>query len=187
MKRIFNRALRILLITNGLVLIAGAMLGPIYALFVEKIGGNLLEASMTGGIFALAAGITTLIAGRYADKIKHKEAIVVIGYFVMGIGFLLYTIINSIWFLFFVQILIGTAEAVYSPVFDALYSKHLTRKKSGREWGAYEALQYFAIAIGAVLGGIIVTTLGFNAIFLTMAALCFISALYIHLLPKRTL
>ena len=74
-KQICNKSLRILLITNGIVLIAGAMLGPIYALFVEKIGGSLLDASLTGGFFALAAGITTLLAGKFADK--HKDELIV--------------------------------------------------------------------------------------------------------------
>ena len=88
MNKFFNQALRLLLITNGLVLLAAAMLGPIYALFVEEIGGDLLEASLTGGIFALAAGITTLIAGRYTDKLKENNSLIVsLGYTVMGIGF----------------------------------------------------------------------------------------------------
>ena len=90
---LFNKALRILLITNGLVLLASAMLGPIYALFVENIGGDLLDASLTGGLFALAAGITTLVAGRFADKNKRGDLIVVFGYTLMGIGFLLYILL----------------------------------------------------------------------------------------------
>ncbi|MBN2112067.1 MFS transporter [Candidatus Woesearchaeota archaeon] len=184
---LFNRALRILLVTNALVLIAAGMLGPIYALFVEKVGGNLLDASLTGGVFALAAGITTLIAGRYADKMKESELIVVFGYGVMGIGFLLYMYANSIWFLFLIQALIGFSEAIYSPAFDALYSKHLTKHKAGREWGAWESINYFTGFAGAVLGGIIVVTFGFNAIFIIMAVLCFASAAYIYKLPRSVL
>ena len=187
MKRLFNKALRILLITNGLVLVAGAMLGPIYALYVENIGGDLLDASLTGGFFALAAGITTLIAGRFADKNKSGELVVALGYAVMGLGFLLYIFVNSIWFLFGVQILIGFAEAFYAPAFDALYSKHITKKKAGREWGAWEATNYFSIAIGAAAGGFIASNFGFNAIFITMSALCFISSIYIFHLHKRIL
>jgi MFS family permease len=188
MKRfLFNKALRILLITNGLVLLAGAMLGPIYALFVENIGGDLLDASLAGGFFALAAGVTTLIAGKFTDKNKRKEFIVGLGYAVMGLGFLLYIFVNSIWFLFGVQILIGFAEAFYSPAFDALYSKHVTKKKAGREWGTWESLNYFSIAIGAVIGGLIVSNFGFTAIFAIMSALCFISAIYLFHLHKRVL
>lgn len=188
MKRfLFNRALRILLITNGLVLLAGAMLGPIYALFVENLGGNLLDASLTGGFFALAAGITTLLAGKFADKNKRAELIVAFGYGVMGLGFLLYIFVNSIWFLFGIQILIGFAEAFYSPAFDALYSKHITEKKAGREWGTWESMNYFSIAVGSVIGGLVATIFGFNAIFIVMSALCFISAIYIFHLYKRIL
>ncbi len=186
-KLFFNKALRILLITNGFVLLAGAMLGPIYALFVERIGGDLLDASLTGGVFALAAGITTLIAGRYADKIKEKEIIVVFGYGIMGVGFLLYNLVNSIWSLFVIQALIGFAEAFYSPAFDAIYSKHLSIKKAGREWGAWEAMNYFSIAVGAAIGGVVATYLGFGAVFTIMSMLCFVSALYILYLPRKVL
>ena len=187
MRILFNRGLRILLITNALILIAGAMLGPIYALFVEKVGGSLLDASLTGGIFALVAGITTLIAGRYADKIKESRYIVAAGYLLMGIGFFLNMFVNSIWLLFVVQAVIGFAEAAYVPAFDALYSKHLTKKKAGREWGAWEATNYFTAAAGAGIGGVMVTYLGFNSIFITMSILSIISAIYIFLLPKRIL
>lgn len=188
MKRfLFNRALRILLITNGLVLLAGAMIAPIYALFVENIGGSLLDASLTGGFFALAAGITTLLAGKFADKNKRDELIVASGYLIMGLGFLLYIFVNSIWFLFGVQILIGFAEAFYSPAFDSLYSKHVTKKKAGTEWGAWESINYFSIAIGAAIGGIIVSNFGFTPIFITMSVLCFISAIYIFHLHKKIL
>jgi MFS family permease len=184
---LFNKALRILLITNGLVLLAAAMLGPIYALFVENVGGDLLDASLTGGFFALAAGVTTLIAGKFADKNKRKELIVAFGYAVMGLGFLLYIFVNSIWFLFGVQILLGFAEAFYSPAFDALFSKHITKKKACREWGTWEAINYFSIAIGAAIGGLIVSNFGFNPIFIIMSALCFVSATYLFHLHKKIL
>ena len=185
--RFFNRALRILLVTNGLILLAGAMLGPIYALFVEEIGGDLLDASLAGGIFALAAGITVLISGRYADKIKENELIIVLGYVIMGIGFLLYTQVNSIISLLLIQVLIGFGEAIYTPAFDAQYSKHLNKHKFGRQWGAWEALMYFSTAAGAVIGGFIASYLGFNALFIIMGILSLASALYIWILPRKVL
>ena len=182
---LLNRPLRILLITNGLTLLAGGMLGPIYALFVEKVGGDLLDASLTGGMFSLAAGFTTLIMGKYTDKVKEEEIIVVIGYLIMGVGFALYAIVNSIWSLLLVQILIGFAESFYSPAFDSLYTKHTPKTKRGRAWGWWESLNYFTLAGGALIGGLIVKFLGFTPIFLIMSFLCISSALYIYklLLP----
>ncbi|MDA2936215.1 MFS transporter [Patescibacteria group bacterium AH-259-L05] len=188
MKRLFfNKALRILLSTNGIILLAGAMLGPIYALFVEDIGGSLLDASFAGGIFALTAGITTLISGKYTDKLKENELIVVLGYTIMGTGFMLYLAVDSILFLFIVEVILGLGEAIYAPAFDAVYSKHLDVHKSGRQWGAWESMAYFTAAMGAVIGGLIVTQLGFNIMFIIMAGLCLVSALYIYFLPRKVL
>lgn len=183
----FNRALRILLITNAMVLLSAAMFGPIYALFVDKIGGDLLDASLAGGLFALAAGVTSLLSGKYSDKIKENELIIVAGYLIMAIGFFLYIFVSSIYQLLLIQILIGFGEAIYSPAFDAQYSKHLDGHKSGKQWGAWESMNYFTTAIGAVVGGFVVTVFGFNTMFLIMAVISLLSAIYIYYLPRRVL
>lgn len=186
-KKLFNNAIRVLLFTNGSVLLAGAMLGPIYALFVRNIGGDLLETSYAYGVFALTAGIVTLFSGKYGDKIKENELIIVVGYLMIGFGFAGYVFIDSLWSLLFVQVLIGAGEAIYSPAFDAIYSKHLDGKRDGEEWGAWEAINYFTIAIGSISGGILVTYFGFNTMFIMMSAICFLSAIYIFLLPRKVL
>src|SRR3990167_9638291 len=72
-KFIFKKPLHILLLTNGMILLAAAMLGPIYALFVEKVGGDLLDASLAGSVFAFIAGTTVLLSGKYAVKFKEKK------------------------------------------------------------------------------------------------------------------
>ncbi|NUM25572.1 MAG: MFS transporter [Candidatus Buchananbacteria bacterium] len=186
-KPLFNLPLKILLVTNSIILLAGAMFGPIYALFVEDIGGDLMDASFAGGIFALAAGITTLVSGKYSDRVKENELIVVAGYMIMGLGFLLLSICTSVWFLLLIQILIGLGEAVYSPAFDAVYSKHLDKNHAGKQWGAWESINYFSLAVGAVVGGVIVTLTNFNVLFILMAMMSFASGIYIYLLPRKVL
>jgi len=187
MKFSFNRPLKILLATNSMILFAAAMIGPIYALFVQKIGGDLLDASFAGGLFALAAGITVLVFGKFSDKIKENELIVVVGYLIMAIGFMLYIFVNSVIFLLIVQVIIGFGEAIYAPAFDALYSKHLDGNKTGTQWGAWESMNYFTMAVSAVLGGFLVTKIGFNVLFVIMSLLCLASAVYIFFLPRKIL
>ncbi len=187
MKIKFNPALRVLLGTNALILLSAAMLGPIYALFVEGIGGDLLDASITFAIFSLAAGLTTLFAGNYADRMKEDKKLVAAGYLIMAIGFYLYNFVDSIMFLFVVQAINGFGGAIYSPAFDSLYSKHLDKKKEGTEWGMWEAMNYFTAAIGAVIGGYIVTTSGFGAMFTLMSLLCATSAIYLFIVPKKVM
>jgi len=182
-----NKAIKTLLATNAAILFAAAMLGPIYALFVEEIGGNLLDASLAGGVFALAAGLTSLLSGRFSDKIKESRLIVVVGYALIGVGFVLYLVVSSMWSLLLIQAIIGLGEAIYSPAFDALYSSNLDKHKFALEWGMWETVNYFTAAIGAVAGGLLVTYLGFKILFVTMAFMCFGSALYILFLPKKTL
>ena len=51
-----TKALKILLITDSLVLVSGAMIIPFYATYVSKIGGDVLEAGFAAGMFAISAG-----------------------------------------------------------------------------------------------------------------------------------
>ncbi len=185
-KKLFNKALKVLLMTNGLILLAGAMIGPIYALFVERVGGDLMDASIAGGLFALSAGFVSLIFGRLSDKTKDTTWVVILGYLLIALGFFLYLFVDSVSFLFIVQIIIGTGEAIYSPAFDKLYSLHVDKKRSGAQWGAWESMNYFTIAIGAFAGGVIVNQFGFEAVFLVMMTLCLASAILLYFFKEKS-
>tara|TARA_Y100000310_G_scaffold301375_1_gene337828 strand:- start:375 stop:659 length:285 start_codon:yes stop_codon:yes gene_type:complete len=86
-----------------------------------------------------------------------------------------------------VQVVIGFSEAVYVPSFDALYSRNLDGKKEGRQWGVCEAMYYFSIALGGVVGGFLARQYGFDVLFVIMSLLCFISAAYMYIYAKKTL
>ncbi|MCA9358359.1 MFS transporter [Candidatus Kaiserbacteria bacterium] len=182
-----NRSLRILLATNALILMSAAMLGPIQALFVTEIGGDLLDASFAAATFAVVAGITTLLIGRWTDRVKENELIIVAGYTLIGIAFFLFLTVETVADLLFVQILLGLGEAIYSPAFDAVYTRHLTDGKTGSGWGAWEAMNYFMITAGATVGGFIASRYGFDPLFIIMGTLSISAAAYIYFLPRRVL
>lgn len=52
-----KRGLRFLLIADTWATLAIGMLGPIYAIFVEEIGGDLLDASWAYFAFMITSGI----------------------------------------------------------------------------------------------------------------------------------
>jgi len=174
------KPLKILVFTDSLVLIAGAMIVPFYALFVETIGGDILEAGAAASTFALAAGVSALVAGRLSDKIKRKERVIVIAYFILALSFLSYIYVNSIWVLLLLQIVIGLVQAAYAPAFDALYGEHIgDRRLASSRWSIWESSNYFAIAIGATVGATIVHFASFSGLFVAMAILCAMSGAYL--------
>lgn len=62
-----NKPIKVLLITDGLVLLAAAMFVPIYAVYVEKIGGDLLDVGLTGGILCRSNLNKLYFRGRPTD------------------------------------------------------------------------------------------------------------------------
>lgn len=182
-----NLALRILLMTDGLVVFSAAMLGPIYALFVRDIGGDILDTGLAAGVFTATAGVVVFLSGRFSDRVKEPEMVVASGYAIMASGFLSYLLVDSVGMLLLVQVMIGFGQALCSPSFDALYSKHVDPGRSGTQWGAWESMNYFAAAFGALAGSAVASLFGFPVLFTLMGCLAFTSALYIFALPRRVL
>ncbi len=186
MKRYLNRSLRILLAVDLMSLTAVAMIAPIQAVFVQKIGGDILDAGLASTVFALAAAIVVFLSGKWGDGRKHRHRIVALGYGLTGIGFLMYLAVDSVIALFFVQIWVGMSQAFLAPAFDALYTSQISSKRRvSSRWGMWEAENYLSIALGGVMGGAIAKYAGFNTLFLVMATMCFLSAAYLVTRPNR--
>ena len=169
--------------------LAGGLFGPIYAVFVEKIGGDLLTAGTAYAAFAITTGVLIFLISKWEDKAKHLEKFVILGYALSCIGFIGYLLIKEPWHLFIVQIIFGIGEAINTPAWDGLYSKSLDKGKFASQWGLWESMQWIVTAIAAAIGGLIANLFGFRFLFYIMLFISIIgliiSALLIIKKKKR--
>lgn len=165
---------KILLLSDSFFLFSGALLGPIYGLFVKEIGGDLLEASSTFAIFMLTAGVVVLLLAFWEDKTKHQKKFVIAGYAVAVIGTAGYLLVSSPASLFIVQAILGLAVALKDPAYDALFSMS-SKKHLALAWGEWEAVDYLALGLGALLGGFIAQYFGFKLLLWCMLAMSILS------------
>jgi hypothetical protein len=164
---------RMLLITDSFFILSGGLLGPIYALYVEKIGGDLLDASSAFAVFMITAAIVIFLLAFWEDKSKHKKKFVIAGYGIGALGYAGYLLVNSSLSLFVVQVILGLSIALKDPAYDALFSD--CKKHLAMAWGAWEALDYLMLGVGAFVGGFIAQEIGFTALLWCMFVLSLIS------------
>ena len=160
--------LRVLIVGAALLNFAAGLFNPIYAAFVEEIGGDLLTAGSAYGAYALAAGVLILVISRWEDHVRHQEKLIFAGFLLNTLGFLGYFLIRTPFDLFVVQVIFGIGLAVLNPSFDGFYSRHLDRKKVTSGWGAWEATYWTVTAFSAIIGGYVAENYGFQFLFSVM-------------------
>lgn len=177
---------KILLISDGFYLLSGGLLGPIYALFVEEVGGDLLDASITFALFMLTAGIVVFLLSLWEDRVKHHRKFVIAGYALGVVGTFGYLLVESTMSLFIVQIVLGFSAALKDPSYDALFSESSTKRHLVFAWGEWEAMDYFTLGIGALMGGVVAHNFGFDSLLLIMFGFSILSFLIsLFLLQRR--
>ncbi len=182
-----HKKLKILLLSQALFFLAGGLFGPIYAIFVQEIGGDLMTAGIAYSIFAISAGVLIYLISRWEDHVKHQEKLVIFGFALSALGFLGYLFVQRPLDLFIVQIIFGIGEAINTPAYDGLYSKHLDKGKFASEWGLYDSMQRIMVGIAAVVGGFLANAYGFSVLFVLMALLSVIgfAASCMLIIPKK--
>lgn len=168
-------ALKILLLSSFFMNLAAGLFGPLYAVFVQRIGGDLLTAGSAYAGFSIALGVMIFFLSRWEDRVKHQEKLIVIGRALSVVGFVGYLFIRNPLDLFFVQIILGMADAVLVPAFDSVFSKNLDRGHSASEWGMWESMRATVVGIAAVIGGFVAQNYGFTALFQIMTVISMFS------------
>ena len=163
-----KKQLKFLLGADGFVLFAFGLLAPIYAIFVEEIGGDILDAGLTYAIYLFVLGIMIFFISRWENHKKFKGKLLIFSYFLFTITSIGYLLVSNKIHLFIVQGILGLAEAFNSPVYDGLYSKFLDKGKFVSEWGLYASMRSIVTGIAAIGGGAIATYFGFKVLFLIM-------------------
>lgn len=174
---------RILLWSSNLWALGEGMLGPLFAVFAQRIGGNILDITWAWAIYLGMTGILTIVAGRVSDRIWEwcgRERLMVAGYVLNALCTFGYLLVDTTTGLFLVQAGLGVALALSSPTWSALYARYSPgEEKAGKSWGLVAGGQRLTLAVAIVVGGYIVNNFSFETLFITMGTVQVIATLYL--------
>lgn len=182
-----NGALMTLYVVNGLFVLAGSMLGPLYAIYVEGMAGGIFPISLSWSAYLFSTTVFTLVVAKFGDRVKEKEYLLMAGYLTRALGWCAYIFVNNFYSLMAIQILLGIGEALGSPAFDAIFAEHLDRGKHIKDYSNWKVVGNTSLAVGTLAGGFLVQRYGFDLVFAIMAIIGFVCFVGILFKPRRLL
>lgn len=176
-----HKILKILITSSMFYNFTAGMIGPIYAIFAQKIGGDIFVASSAIAVYTFVIGVLILLFGRIEDRLDKKKVFIV-GRAINVVGIAGYLFVSTPMDLFLVQGILGVAIAMMNPTFEALYSRGLRKGHEAFEWSVWEGSINIMLSVAAITGGIVAAIFGFQTLFLVMtgmAVMGFISATFV--------
>ena len=176
----------ILLWTSNLWIFADGMMGPLFAIFTERIGGSVLDISWAWATFLGITGVGVIVVGHLSDKIhRGKERLVVAGYGLTALFTLSYLLVQTPVHLFLVQAGLGVAVSLANPTWYALYNRYAPRHAAGLFWGLADGQGKIFSAVAILAGGLIVEWFSFDVLFLLMGLIQLVATFYLAKLLKK--
>lgn len=160
-----------LLIAGNIWYFGEGMLGPLFAVYAQRVGGDVLDISWAWATYLMVTGLLYIVVGRLTDKRGQREKIMVIGYGLNALCTFAYLLVSNPLQLFLVQSGLGVAAALTAPNWSALYTVHLTENHEGLAWGLQGGLSNIITGAAVLIGGLIVTYYSFEALFITMGSI----------------
>lgn len=174
-----TKTTRILLIGANIWYFGEGMMGPLFAVFAQKVGGDILDITWAWSTYLVVTGLLYILTGKLlnnkGDKVKVK--VMIAGYVLNALLTFGYLFVGSPWQLFLVQVGLGIAEAMGTPTWDALYADSLTDEMDTYAWGLSTGQSQIVTGLAFGLGGLITHFISFEALFVTMGAIQLIAAL----------
>jgi len=172
-----------LLMSSLITALMGGVFGPFYVLYIQKIGG-LDNFGFAFGIFMIASSLTSYFVGRYSDRVGRKP-FMIFSSFVGAVLMLAYTFITSVAQLFAIQLFFGVNDAIWS-ISEKTFLGDITKRKSrGRTMGKYDLMIGLIQGVGMLIGGIVVSRMGFEIIFYLMAAANVVSTIPLFFIKEK--
>lgn len=147
------------------------MMGPLFAIFAEKVGGDILDITWAWSTYLVITGLLYIVMGRLLNNKSYKAKVMVLGYSLNAVLTFGYLLVDSPIKLFLVQAGLGIAEAIGTPAWDALYAKNMNDNVDTYAWGLSTGQSQIATGVAFGLGGLITHFISFDALFVTMGCI----------------
>ncbi|MBT4722509.1 MFS transporter [Candidatus Falkowbacteria bacterium] len=182
--------IKILILSDFLILSAINLVSPIFAIFItDKINGaTIATAGIAVMIFLIVKSVFEVPIAILIDKTKSEKDdfyTAVFGILLMAVCYFFFTRIDSIWQLYVLQGFLGLSVAISFPGWSSIFTRHIDKQKEALEWSLYDVVTGVGMALTAGLGALMVEKYGFDIIFYLISVFAVLGTILLFSIRKR--
>jgi MFS family permease len=163
-----TRPTKLLLLASSLWFFSEGLLGPLFAVFSEQIGGDMLDITGAWAAYLIVSGLAYPVVGQLLNRSRWKFRMIAVGYALNTVFTFAYLLVTDTRQLLLVQIGLGLAEAISTPSWDAFFATQLSETDDTFAWGIASGHTQFISGVAIAIGGLIAQFVSFRALFITM-------------------
>jgi len=152
------------------------MLGPLYAIFSEKVGGDVLDLTWAWSAYLVCTGFCYILVGRWFNRRGYKVQMMILGYTLNAFLTFGYLFVSTPLQLFWIQVGLGIAEAIGTPLWDSLYASSLHKDHETYAWGLSSGQSQIVSGLAFGLGGVLTYYYSFEVLFIVMGSIQLVAA-----------
>ncbi|MBT7007223.1 MFS transporter [Candidatus Falkowbacteria bacterium] len=182
--------IKILILSDFLILSAINLVSPIFAIFItDKINGaTIATAGIAVMIYLIVKSVFEVPIAILIDKTKSEKDdfyTAVFGILLMAVCYFFFTRIDSIWQLYVLQGFLGLSVAISFPGWSSIFTRHIDKQKEALEWSLYDVVTGVGMALTAGLGALMVEKYGFDIIFYLISVFAVLGTILLFSIRKR--
>ena len=158
------------------------MLIPVIALYAAELGASIGIIGLIIGLYSITNTPANILFGRLIDRVGYKVPVIA-GLIGDALSMFLYSVCRLPIHLALVRALHGTTGGLVGPATMSITADYSRRAQKGRAMGFYGMSIAAATLVGYGLSGVIVSRLGYKALFLFGTIMLMIGAGLGWLLP----
>jgi MFS family permease len=171
---------RTLLLVESVWAFGSGLFLPIFAIFSTQVGGDITDAGFAAAIFIAVTSLLEYPIGILLDRMvaHHKQKwFLVADYALEAIVFFGYMFVTNKFELFALQTVLGVANALGDPAWEALYDESTPKRRAGSFWARSHLFIGMATAFAIALGGMLAEQYGFAPIFFAGGCISLVAAI----------
>ncbi|MFH1506471.1 MAG: MFS transporter [archaeon] len=170
-----NRELSEVYVSYAIRALAFSMIGLFIPVFLLQMGYPLTEVFLFFFFTELFGIPFAFLSAKLAEHIGFKHTILLSVPVQILFFFLLFALNKSFISLWFVALIYGFAAMLFWMPFHFEFATNSDRKNRGMEFGILQSLSLTVVVIGPLTGAFIISKFSFNALFVIVSILLFLS------------
>jgi len=189
-----NKIVKVMVFSDLILYSGWGLIMPILAIFILRSidGGSAKVAGIAIGVYWVVKSILQIPIAAYLDK-NHGEKddyyALIVGSLLSSITPLGFIFATEPWHMYVLQAVHALGMAMAIPSWAGIFTRHIEKNREAFCWGLDSSFIGIGTGIAGILGGVLVETIGFTALFIGVSVLGVLASLLFlvagkDLLPK---